>query len=852
MIVSYRPWTYEGINLKNYVGQTLTVVITNSDCALGGHYCYSYWDFSCGCFPTYAPPYCLGNSVSLSAPTNPVIPYTYQWYQNENPIGTSQTIFPYPQPGDTFAVKISQGSGCPFYITYVPVPMFITPDFNFTGTGSCGSGLFSFRDSSRTPTGVPMVSWQWSFPGGTPSSSTAQNPSNISYPPGTHQVTLIVTSQEGCRDTITLPLNIPSLTIVPDFNYAPTGSCGSGLANFTDSSYAPGGSPMVSWNWSFPGGTPASSTSQNPTNIMFAPGGSYNITLIVTAQNGCTDTVTLPINIPNGIPPIALAASNAVCFNNPTVFADQSTGNPTVAAWNWTFGDPGSGSSNISTAQNPSHTYGVAGSFTATLIITNTDGCKDTTTLTTIVHPLPLANFTSPPVCIGNQTCFTNSSQVPSPGSITGWSWIFGDPASGAANTSSAQAPCHTFSAAGNFSVILTVTSDNNCQNTITLPTTVYPPPVAVINPQNVCVNAVTVLSNSSTAAPGDPISTYDWNFGDGTANSSQNNPSHTYTTPGTYNVTLIVTSVNGCKDTTTIPVMLYRPPVANFSDSASGCSPVCQTFTDLSTSADGTIASWQWSFPGGNPSSASSANPSACWVPPGTYDVQLIVTSSFGCKDTLFIPQYIRVYPTPTADFLVTPPKAPATDPLFYISDMWSSDGNQWNWYFGDNSTDNVNTDPIHSYSASISGNDFYTFNICLKVSNPIGCSDSICKIVELIPEFTFYIANTFTPNSDFINEMFFGKGRGIKEYNIWLFDRWGNQIWDCHREDKNTNWDNPGQDGLASACQWDGEVVKGGLDMNGNSRQLAQEDVYVWKVRLTDVFDRKHTYIGHVNIVR
>jgi hypothetical protein len=77
-------------------------------------------------------------------------------------------------------------------------------------------------------------------------------------------------------------------------------------------------------------------------------------------------------------------------------------------------------------------------------------------------------------------------------------------------------------------------------------------------------------------------------------------------------------------------------------------------------------------------------------------------------------------------------------------------------------------------------------------------------------------------------------------------------NMIWDCHREDKNTNWDNPQQEGLPSACKWDSKVEKGGVDMSGNSGQQVQEDVYVWKVKLTDVFEKKHLYIGHVSVVK
>lgn len=122
----------------------------------------------------------------------------------------------------------------------------------------------------------------------------------------------------------------------------------------------------------------------------------------------------------------------------------------------------------------------------------------------------------------------------------------------------------------------------------------------------------------------------------------------------------------------------------------------------------------------------------------------------------------------------------------------------------------------------------------------------------MELVPEFTFYIPNSFSPNGDYANESFFGKGLGVKDYNIWLFDRWGNMVWDCHYTGKNTAWDGNGQDGMPSACKWDGKVASGGIDMSGGSGQVATEDVYVWKVRLTDVFDKKHTYVGHVTIVK
>lgn len=842
--VTYKPWTLEGINLFSYIGQTLTVVITNSDCAKGGHYCYSYWDFSCGPLSTNPASYCVGNSVSITAPADPIINYTYQWIQNGVPYtgagSTSQTITPFPLPGDTFAVAVSQPSGCPFYVTYVPVPMAVTPNFNYNAVGGCGNGILSFTDSSYTPNGSPMTSWNWTFPGATPSGSTIQNPSNISYPPGSYTVTLIVTSQQGCTDTIALPVTVSGIA-PPTAAFSTGPVCLGSTTSFTNSSVAIPGDPITSWSWNF-GDATANSTQQTPSHNYGAPG-TYSVTLSATSQGGCVSSVTQTVTV-NPVP-VASFSTSIVCFNSdPTQFNNLSTG---ATQWLWNFGD-----GNTSTLQNPTHTYGNAATFTVTLLVTNAFGCKDSIPSVAVVNPLPVALFTAPPVCAGDPTCFSDASSV-NPGTIMGWSWNFGDPGSGSNNTSTSQAPCHTYSGPGPFTVILTATSDSGCQSTTMLPATINPLPTASLIATPSCLGTATTLTNTSMAGSGDPIASWSWSMPGGTppASSSQNT-STTYSAAGTHSVSLIVTSVKGCKDTVTNQVAIYNLPVADFGPPNSGCAPVCNSYLDSSVSVDGTISNWQWNFPGGLPLASVAQNPNTiCYNTPGTYSVSLIVTSSYGCKDTVVLPM-IEVYANPTADFCVTPSQAPTTDPVFTFCDQWSNDVVQWSWNFGDNDTDVVSTDPVHSYTSSTSDNDFYSFDVCLQVQNQYGCVDVVCKPVELIPEFTFYIPNTFTPNSDFDNEMFFGKSRGVKEYNIWVFDRWGNQIWDCHHTGKNTDWDNQGQDGMSSFCQWDGKVVRGGLDMGGNTREFVQEDVYVWKVRLTDIFNKKHSYIGHVNVVR
>jgi gliding motility-associated-like protein len=453
---------------------------------------------------------------------------------------------------------------------------------------------------------------------------------------------------------------------------------------------------------------------------------------------------------------------------------------------------------------------------------------------------------------------FTDSSSVLpfSPtNTVTAWNWSF---PGGTPSFASTQNPGTILYPPGTYTATLIVTSTAGCTDTVQQSFTVGGFPVAAFTSVPPCLGSAVTLSDGSLPVQGDPIVSWNWTMnGANPSTSTAQNPSATYSIGGTHIVSLIVITQAGCKDTIAQQVLVYNPPLANFSGSGTGCAPLCvNNFTDLSTSSDGNIILWAWSFPGGSPSSSTVQNPSSvCYNSPGSYGASLIVTTNYGCKDTLKITPLVNVYPWPHADFCVAPDLAPATNPVFSFCDMWSPNPGvtNWIWNFGDGSDlDSTSTDPVHSYSATASGNDFYSYNVCLKVKNQYGCWDTACKSVELVPEFVFYIPNTFTPNDDRINDRFFGKGRGIKEYNIEIFDRWGNMLWDCSHEGKNTDWDSNGQDGMSSACKWDGVVQQGGLDQSGNSGAISQQDVYIWKVKLTDIFNKKHTYVGHVNIVR
>ncbi len=911
----YKPWTTVGVNLSSYVGQTVTLIITNADCIWGAHFAQSYWDFNCGILQGSSSTDCYGVADTLRGPDDPNINYTYHWFPGGQ---TTQNIIVYPQPGDTFIVAVEPPTGCNFYEIFVPQPQGINP--NFTYTPLCGS--VNFHDVSTTSSGAPIIAWHWSFPGGNPSSSTLQNPV-VSYAGGNFTATLIVTAASGCIDTVTIS-GIPT-SASPTASFTANNVCIGESILFNDHSTPVGNDPIVLWNWNF--GDGQHSVLADP-NHLYASANSFVVSLTVTSQGGCSSTITDTVVVHPF--PVANFTADDVCEHTPTVFDNLSAGSP--SQWLWNFGD-GNGSS----VESPTHTYTVSGNYITTLVVVSGFGCRDTTTRNILVNPNPVAQFSAVEVCVGDTTCFTDLSTVSSgvnvlwswnfgdtlsgaanistqqnpchiftpdatyapvvfrvttdmgcvnsishnidfftlpvaafsatkacvsdptcftdlstinTGQIVGWIWNFGDAASGATNFSDAENPCHTFTPNGNFiPVRLTITSVNGCEDSYQEEVDFWEFPQANFTNTVGCLNTLTHftdLSNPSVAD--DPLHIWNWNFGDNTGISWNQNPDHLYSSSGYFDVQLIVTTAHNCHDTITIPARVYSLPVPEFSDSAQGCTPFCATFNDLSSTVDGNISNWQWTFAGGRPTISTSANPDICYEIPGRYNVTLITTTSFGCKDTLMKPRYVDVFELPTADFSINPDTSTSLlIPSFDFRELWSANVAEWQWDFGDGSEIETGiSNPSHSYGASIDNNTYYSYLVTVYVQTENGCRDSITRKVEVTPDFSFFIPNTFTPNGDHINDMFYGKGRGIRDYTISIYDRWGILIWTCHEDGLNTDWDRYQQDGMPGACQWNGIP-----NTNISDRKL-QNDVYVWRVRLTTIFGEEKVFIGHVSAVK
>lgn len=409
------------------------------------------------------------------------------------------------------------------------------------------------------------------------------------------------------------------------------------------------------------------------------------------------------------------------------------------------------------------------------LIVTDSNTCSDTAYQNITVFPKPVANFSANDVCLGLPSSFVDFSSVSS-GNITQWNWNFNP------GSSNLQNPSNTFANHGAYNVQLIVTTDNNCSDTVTKTVNVWPLPMPDFSAPDVCLGVTTPFS-ANVSIPSGSITAYAWNFGDNSS-ASGSSVTHTYAADGTYNVKLTATSDKGCVDSITKPVNVWPLPVVDFfADTTNGCSPVCVNFSANVSISSGTINAYLWNL--GNGSNASSPNPSACYentaASPKSFSVSLSATSDKGCASSITKNNFVMVFPNALADFYFSPDQQSIFSPDFQFYNQ-SFAANQFVWNFGDGSTSNL-PNPTHSY------NDTGTYTITLLANNAWGCADTIAKSLRVLPEFAIYVPNAFTPDGDKHNNTWKVYGFGIKNITIYVFNRWGELIWQT--DNIHLSWD-------------------------------------------------------------
>lgn len=615
---------------------------------------------------------------------DPILNYSWDFGNGTASTATGTANNTYNAIG-LYSVKlvITTTAGCKDSVTktnYIQTGSKPTANFAIVDPTVCYGTEAEFTDLS---VGADSAFWEFDVNQGTFSTpSGAALPyspvTNLFPDTGTFYV-MQIAYNNGCADTLRIDDIVTILPPKPLFNY--TLDCSDlYTVSLTDASLA-----ADSIIWDFGDGSPVVSDVPTPTHTYTSRG---NKTVTLTAYNfttGCFSSVPQIFTITDPIAQFS-TAPQAGCYPLVVTLTSSSQDESTVV---WQYGD---GSPDDPSASPVMHVYTQPGLDTATLIITDVNGCSDTTSNTiTVWGPIPDFNANVTSGCTPLPVTFTDASDSDS--TLVEWTWDFGDGTP--TQTVTSTSVNHTFMASGSYTVIMTVTDENGCTKTVTKPNYIQPtyPIPAFVADTFACRQEVVLFDASGTmaAAP----ATYSWNFGDGLTTTGMI-ATHIFTADNLYTVTLTVTDANGC-DSSIQKQILIQHPTAAFNDSVLtiGCGVTNMQFTETCTGTG--VNGWQWDF--GDGASATQQNPTHAYTLPATYTVSLIATNIAGCTDT--VTNSVQV-PGPTGTFSFTPTAGcPPLTPTFTAV---STTAISYTWDFGDGTViTTVNPVTQHTYTQDI-----------------------------------------------------------------------------------------------------------------------------------------------------
>lgn len=668
----------------------------------------------------------------------------------------------------TYTVTVTDANGC---TDTAAVTITEPPVLTSSGTTTdvlCNAGSTGTATASGAG-GVGPYTYLWNT-GGTVATETG-----LAAGP----YTCVVTDANGCTSTASVTVSEPpalTATISGVDILCFGGNNGSATVVPT------GGVAPYTYLWS------SSGTGATESNLV---AGAYTCT--ISDFNSCSITMSITLTEP---PALAATTSftQSTCGGSNGTASVSVSGGTGVGTYTYSWSSGGTAATETGLAAN---------AYTCTIIDAN--GCILSVTVNVPSAPGPVANISAPT----NVLCF---------GGNTGSATV--TPTGGAAPYSYAWSNADTDSIAGNLSAgsySVLVSDVNGCTSTATVliaePTLLNVQ--ASATPSVVCEG--TPVQLTATAGGGVGPYGYEWN------SPQMIGQTQNFTPTATATYTVEVTDANGC--TVTAPVLVAVNPMPSVGFTASvtaGCAPVCVSFSDTSAVTSGSITSWSWDLDDNTTSNLQ--DPTHCYNTAGNYSVILTVTTNAGCSQTITMANYIEVYGNPVAAFGASPQPATILDPEICFTDS-STLASQWEWNFGDllNSS-SVLPNPCFTYP------DPECYLVTLEVTSSDGCTDTATQNVCISPDVSLYVPNTFTPDDNGLNDVFTPVSIGIdpEQYELWIFDRWGNMIFYT--------------DDLAEG--WDGRVQ--------GSSEICQVDTYVWKIVARDLMGTQHNLIGHVNLIK
>jgi len=556
---------------------------------------------------------------------------SYDWNLGD---GSSSTLpnpaHVYPNPGlYTIRLVLVDINGCRDTLIRTNYVRVSGPraDFNINKGQFCLGNNVTLTNTS-IPDGMNAITnVRWDMGNGNVISSLT-NPFNYTYPAaGLYSIKMIITDASGCRDSVTRT-NI-ALVLNPKANFtSDTPSCPGGILNFVNLTTGASGTETYAWNF----GDGFTSTLTNPSHF-YSSVGNYIAKLVVTEPvAGCKDSMSMNIRI--DLPKASFNVNDTASICQPFEARFTNTSTFAITA-NWDFGD-----GFTSTDINPTHFYIIPGTYVVRLIVQSPGSCKDTVYQTMIAgRDTGTLNYAPLIGCAPLTVNLQTRTDIP----LT-YTWDFGD---GNTMSSTDSNRVHTYDAGfyvpkviiadklGCFSILVGI---DTIKALGTRPN--FGVDIAVL------CDAGTVQFVDSTIST-DVVTSYLWDFGDGNTSNSIPAPSHTYAAPGAYNITLTITTLNGCTNskTKTAVVKVVPSPQIGIIGDTSYCMPANVLLQGQWLNQDTSTINWRWNIDG---QIFTVKNPPAISRPTAdTIFAQLIATTGAGCKDTSY--KTIVVHPLPS-----------------------------------------------------------------------------------------------------------------------------------------------------------------------------------------------------------
>ena len=666
-------------------------------------------------------------------------------------------------PGGSYSVVITDGSGCTNTVTTI-----------VTNSGGAVASLQSSSDVTCnggsngsavvSVNGAGPFTYLWS-----PTGDTTAIASNLSA--GNYSV--VVSDSVGCTSSVNVLITEPpAINMV--MSMTPAGC--NGAADGSASVQLSGGTGPFTYAWS-----PVAGSDSLLQNIA---AGIYIIA--VTDHNGCTDTAAVTVTSPSSVT-LNISSTDVTCFGNADgSVAVVTTGGTAPFTYSWS---PGGGTS--STMQNLP-----PGNYQVTVI--DSSGCMSAMTAS-VTQPPQLALTVSPglTLCVDQITTIWAAAS----GGTQPYAYVWDN---NVTTDSQLVAPAATTT----YSVELV--DANGCTLPAQAVTVIMNPPLnltATATPE-ICANESAVISSVAGGGNGGPY-TYSWNNGSILTSGATVFP--------VADSVFTVTVSDGCSPPVQESVMIQVNPVPAIDFTPQlieGCMPVDAAFTNHGFVPAGSVYSWNL----GDGTFSSESNISHVYENPGHYTVSLQVTSPEGCTDQLTVVNAVNVFGLPAASFAMSSQELSILTPSVDFTDG-STDVVYWSWDFGDNTT-STDVNPAHTYA------DTGMYTIQLIVENAAGCLDTTYGVVRIKGDFTVFIPNAFTPNNDNTNDAFMAHGIGWKDFELFIIDRWGIEIF--HSTSKERPWNGTYYD-----------------------NRKCQSDVYEYIIRIHDEGGTLHKFLGHVTLV-